>query len=188
MLSEWIYAVSMATSLLYLLYNALRARRRIQDLEAATTRAPAAPRPIFVGAGRDGDSMELGEKSTTLPLEQVEVEMAESDPASTTLRSLGAEQGDAAELLPPPSATNDGRRALSPARSWASFASSREGSSSSPGGWRSSWLGRGPAPKLASPATSIMVTVETSQVCDDGSRTMCEPWDGRGARSSREGQ
>ncbi|GAA5856926.1 hypothetical protein JCM9279_003598 [Rhodotorula babjevae] len=175
MLSEWIYAIALTASLLYLLYNALRARRRINDLEAATARTPPVARPVFVGAGRDGESMELGEKSATLPLSQVEVEMAESDPTSTTLPSLGTDYGDAAELLPPPMTTSDGRRALSPARSWASFASSRENSESSPGGWRSSWLGRGAAPKMASPAASIMVTVETSQVCDDGSRTACAP-------------
>ncbi|GAA5906332.1 hypothetical protein JCM8208_003520 [Rhodotorula glutinis] len=185
MLSEWIYAVAMATSLLYLLHNALRARRRIHDLEAAAAHSPPTARPILVGAERDGDSMEHGEKSTMLPLGQVEVEMAESDPTSTTPLSLGTDQGDAADLLPPPMAASDGRRGLSPARSWASFASSKEGSESSPGGWRSSWLGRAAAPKLASPAASIMVTVETSQVCDDGSRTMCAPWDGRDVPSSR---
>ncbi|GAA5930417.1 hypothetical protein JCM3775_004386 [Rhodotorula graminis] len=185
LLSEWIYAIAITTSLFYLLYNAVRARRRIPDLEAAS---PGAVRPVLVGVGPGAGSMDLGEKSTSLPheQEQVEVEMAESDPSASELPSFAREQGDsAAGLLPPATASDAGRRPLSPARSWASFASNREGSDSSPGGWRSSWLGRGAAPKLASPAASIMVTVETSQVCDDGSRTMCAPWDGRDVPSSR---
>lgn len=177
--AQWLYLVVIDCCLVYLLVNQLRSRARIFDLEtlveadagAATprghvsdlSRSPA-PRPSTAKPGPGSTEDDHG----------VKLELAEG---SEKPSPLAGEAADTA--MPAPLLRDGGPRPVPRAKSWASFASreSAEGGSAGGGGpRRTSWLARGPSlpPRIPSTASSILVTVETSQVCEDGSSA---PWD-----------
>jgi len=190
MLSQWIYTTAVTVSLAYLLWNALRRRECVADSELAASAGSdivATALPVFVSiGGHRRTKARHAEASASAPGQGlVEVglagETSSADPVSPDKVSLPGVEGKA---RPRPSQPN---------RTPAAPVDVAERGKSSAGGGRSGWFGwrRSSPPRQPSTASSVLVTVETSQVCEEdelGARSDGEAVPAGGAGDSRTGQ
>jgi len=142
---EWIYTIAITASLLYLVFNALRARHRLYKTGTSTTSAEGTnlgPRTLQLGVGsaeRVGVERKGSRGSNSMPSSPLEKEGIVSLPPLAAV--------DTGERSSPDPAYETSQRLLAV------------------GGERrsSSWLG--PAPGLRVPF-AVLVTVETSETLD----------------------
>ncbi|GAA5856928.1 hypothetical protein JCM9279_003599 [Rhodotorula babjevae] len=146
---EWIYTIGLTASLLYLVFNALRARRRLLKSGTSTTNAEGTdlgPRTLRLGVGS---------------VEQVQLEAGVERKGSHGSASIPPSPYDKEAIisLPPLAAVDTGERpspVISPGASRLSLGGGAERRSSS-------WLG--PASGLQIPF-AVTVTVETSETLE----------------------
>ncbi|GAA5930439.1 hypothetical protein JCM3775_004392 [Rhodotorula graminis] len=169
--AQWIYSVAVVVSLFFLIYNQLASRRRLVGLEKGDDSNAVTPPKLHVtmpasGRSTPGSSPLDSTRSATRSRSQGEVENPAKDAFEKHLLGIGDDDGAPAPARPPSDADMTRRPTLRK-KSWASIASRDSGEGGGPA-WRLSWPARAVPPRMASAAASVFVTVETSQVCDDG--------------------